>query len=295
MATVATVEASHAAASPRGAIPIVLALGLFALLFGDPIRLLALDWWNDPEAGHGLLLVPVAGWLAWKAGLVEERRPARIAGIICLVGAVLLRYAAGLAAEVFTSRLSALAAAGGLVLFWLGWAQVRRWALPILLIGLSIPLPSLVTTTIAMPLQFKASAMGAALLEWRHVPVRLSGNMILLPGHRLFVTEACSGLRSLTALLSLGVLISGIWLRMPATRIALVLLAIPVAIVINAVRVFLTGFLVFFVNPELGDGFMHVTEGWLMFLVAFTTLGGIAWLLTAGERWWHRRKGVANA
>jgi len=125
--------------------------------------------------------------------------------------------------------------------------------------------------------------------------VRLSGNMILLPGHRLFVTEACSGLRSLTALLSLGVLISGIWLRMPLTRVALVLLAIPVAIVINAVRVFLTGFLVFFVNPELGDGFMHVTEGWLMFLVAFTTLGGIAWLLTAGERWWHRRKGVANA
>jgi exosortase/archaeosortase family protein len=82
---------------------------------------------------------------------------------------------------------------------------------------------------------------------------------------------------------------------MPATRIALVLLAIPVAIVINAVRVFLTGFLVFFVNPELGDGFMHATEGWLMFLVAFAALGGIAWLLTAGERWWDRRKGVAHA
>lgn len=289
MATAVAAGASRAAASPRGAIPIVLALGMFALLFGDPLRLLALDWWNDPEAGHGLLLVPVAGWLAWKAGLVEQRRPARIAGIICLVGAVLLRYGSGLAAEVFTSRLSALAAAGGLTLFWLGWAQVRHWALPILLIGLSIPLPTIVTTTIALPLQFKASSMGAALLEWRHVPVRLSGNTILLPGHRLFVTEACSGLRSLTALLSLGVLISGIWLRMPLTRVALVFLAIPVAILINAVRVFLTGFLVYFVSPELGDGFMHVTEGWLMFVVAFAILGGIAWFLAYSERWWSRR------
>jgi exosortase len=295
MATAAAAGASRAAASPRVAVPIALALGLFALLFGDPLRLLALDWWNDPEAGHGLLLVPVAAWLAWKSGLVPERRPARLAGAACLVGAVLLRYAAGLAAEVFTTRLSALAAGAGLILFWLGWAQIRRWALPILLVGLSVPLPSVLTTTIALPLQFKASAMGAAMLEWRHVPVRLTGNVILLPGHRLFVTEACSGLRSLTALISIGVLIAGLWLRMPASRIALVLLAIPVAIVINAVRVFLTGFLVFFVNPELGDGFMHATEGWLMFLVAFAALAGIAWLLTAGERWWDRRKGVAHA
>jgi EpsI family protein len=32
----------------------------------------------------------------------------------------------------------------------------------------------------------------------RHVPVRLAGNVIQLPGRTLFVTEACSGLRSLT-------------------------------------------------------------------------------------------------
>jgi exosortase len=126
------------------------------------------------------------------------------------------------------------------------------------------------------------------------VPVRLTGNVILLPGHRLFVSEACSGLRSLTALLSLGVLIAGLWLKLPVTRVALVLLAIPVAIVINAVRVFLTGFLVFFVSPEMGEGFMHLTEGWLMFVVAFGILGGFAWGLTRGEGWWRRRKEAAG-
>jgi exosortase len=119
--------------------------------------------------------------------------------------------------------------------------------------------------------------------------------VILLPGHRLFVTEACSGLRSLTALLSLGVLIAGLWLTMPATRVLLVFMAIPVAILINAVRVFLTGFLVFFVSPELGEGFMHVTEGWLMFVIAFGILGGIAWALTKGEGWWRRKRAEPNA
>jgi exosortase len=275
-------------------IPGVLAGIAFVLLFGEPLRGLAGDWWNDPEAGHGLLLAPVAVWLAWRAGIVRDPAPARIAGAVCLTGSVLLRYASGLAAEIFTTRLSALGAVIGLVLFWLGWRQLRQWTLPILLLGLSIPLPSLITTTLALPLQFKASAMGAALLDWRHVPVQLTGNVILLPGHRLFVTEACSGLRSLTALLSLGVLISGLWLTMPVTRVFLVLMTIPVAILINAVRVFLTGFLVFFVSPELGEGFMHITEGWLMFVIAFGILGGIAWALTSGERWWRRTRAPAH-
>lgn len=294
MESTVTAGTTRIALSPRAMLPLALAGILFLLLFGGPLQWLARDWWNDPEAGHGLLLFPVAVWLAWRAGIVAEPRPARVMGALCLAGAVLLRYASGLAAEIFTTRLSALGALVGLILFWLGWRQVKAWGLPLLLLGLSIPLPSLITTTLAVPLQFKASAMGAALLEWRHVPVRLTGNVILLPGHRLFVSEACSGLRSLTALLSLGVLIAGLWLKLPVTRVALVLLAIPVAIVINAFRVFLTGFLVFFVSPEMGEGFMHLTEGWLMFVVAFGILGGFAWGLTRGESWWRGRKEAAR-
>jgi exosortase len=171
-----------------------------------------------------------------------------------------------------------------LVTFWCGWRQLRRWWLPFALLTLSIPLPALVTNALALPLQFKASAMGAALLEWRHVPVRLSGNVIQLPERQLFVTEACSGLRSLTALLSLGVLTGGLWLQRVPSRVVLVLLAIPVAILLNAVRVFLTGFLVHFASPALGEGFMHLTEGWLLFLVAFALLGAAAWGLAHVER-----------
>jgi exosortase len=131
--------------------------------------------------------------------------------------------------------------------------------------------------------------MGAALLRWREIPVALSGNVINLPGHRLFVTEACSGLRSLTALLALGVLAGGLWLRTPVARLLLIILALPVAILVNAVRVFFTGFLVFFVDPKLGDGFMHLTEGWLLFIVAFAILGAITWGARAIERRLSRR------
>jgi exosortase len=125
--------------------------------------------------------------------------------------------------------------------------------------------------------------MGAALLAWRDVPVKLSGNVILLPGRKLFLTEACSGLRSLAALVSLGVLVGGLWLRTPAARLIILALTIPVAIVVNAIRVFLTGFLVYFVDPKLGEGFLHLTEGWFLFVAAFAILGSVAWAASRAE------------
>jgi exosortase len=142
----------------------------------------------------------------------------------------------------------------------------------------------LITQTLALPLQFRASRLGAALHEMRNVPVRLAGNVIQLPGRELFVTEACSGLRSLTALLSMGVLLGALVLKRPVTRVALLLLAVPVAIVVNGIRVFLTGFLVYYVSPAYGEGFMHITQGWLLFLVSLSILAGMAWIGGLAER-----------
>ena len=47
---------------------------------------------------------------------------------------------------------------------------------------------------------------------------------------------------------------------------------------------FLTGFLVYFVDPALGTGFMHSTEGWLLFLVSLACLGAFAGVTRLAER-----------
>jgi exosortase len=277
----------------RGALPAALAALAASVLFARPATLLARDWWNDADAGHGLLLAPLAVWLAWQRGLAPDRRPHVAGGTVLLLGAVALRSLGGLAAELFTMRFSMVLALAGLTVFVWGFGQLRRWWLPATLLALSIPIPALVTNALALPLQFQASRMGATLLEWRDVPVRLAGNVIQLPGRQLFVTEACSGLRSLTALLSLGVLVGGLWLRSVPGRAVLIALAIPVAIAVNAVRVFMTGFLVYFVDPQLGEGFMHLTEGWLLFLVAFLILGAAAWVAASIEGRWRARSAHA--
>jgi exosortase len=270
--------------------PHVLTAVSFAVLFAKPTTSLIQDWWTNPEAGHGLLLFPVALWLAWRTGIRAVAKPSFWLGVGILAAAVVLRVVSDLAAERYTMRMSMVLALAGLVILYWGVKQLIAWWLPFLIIVLSVPLPELVTSAMALPLQFRASRLGAALLEWRHVPVHLSGNILDIPGHRLFVTEACSGLRSLTALLSVSVLTGGLWLRSPIMRGLLVAAAIPVAILINGVRVFLTGFLVYFVDPKLGQGFMHVTEGWLLFLVSLLCVAGVTLLFSLLERLLRRKR-----
>ena len=281
-------SARHIASGDRAAIeryaPGITTAIAFVLLFAQPIDLLVRDWWNSPEAGHGLLLAPVAVWMAWQAGIRQGARANRPLGLAVVLLAVFFRCAAGLAAELFVMRGSIVMALAGLTIYHYGFRQLLHWWLPFALGALSIPLPELVTQALALPLQFKASQMGAALLKMRNVPVLLAGNVIHIPGHELFVTEACSGLRSLTALLSLAVLMGALLLRTVAMRVLLLVLAVPIAVLINGVRVFLTGFLVYFVDPKMGTGFMHSTEGWLLFIVSLSVLGMVTWGGSFAER-----------
>lgn len=283
------------------ALPWLLATIAFVVLFADPARLLARDWWNDPDAGHGLLLAPVSLWLAWKSGLRDDASPAPGWGGAIILAAVLLRALGSLAAEFFTQRFSIWLALVGLVVFAFGWRQLRHWWLPAALLLLSIPLPALITNKLAIPLQFQASKYGTKLIEWRHIPVRTNGNVIVIAGQNpgetfsLFVAEACSGLRSLTALLALGVMIGGMYLRTVPGRIVLLLLSIPIAVAVNSLRIFLTAFLMYMVDPALGRGFMHTSEGWALFVVSFAIIGVIGAAIGLVERRLTRRRSVAHA
>ena len=262
-------------------LPLAAALVLFAALYAKPAYLLVRDWTNfdNPDSGTGLLLAPLAFWFAFQTGMKETRKPAIGLAVAFLVAAISVRFVSDLAAELFTMRVSMLLGAMGLILWFYGVRQLLAWWLPFVLLGLAIPLPELVIVKLTAPLQLVASRIGASLIEWRHIPVLLNGNVIRIPGHDLFVAEACSGLRSLTALVNLGVLLGAMLLAKPWSRVTLLVLAVPMAILINGFRIFLTAFLVFFVSPEAGSGFMHTTEGWLMFVIAFGCLGAVAAVL----------------
>ncbi len=233
----------------------------YLLLFGATLWELPQDLWGSPDHGHGLLLVPTALYLAWRIHKRPLSRSGNRIGLLVVGLAVALFLAGTLAAEVYTPRLAALLAAAGLVLYYGGMGRLRAFWLPLLLLALAIPLPVVLLSSVTLPLQLLASRLAVELLELRHVPAELAGNIILLPGLELFVAEACSGLRYLAALIAFALLLGGTALSVPVSRLALVAMAVPAALAANAVRVFLTGYLAFYSGWSAEAGAYHTAIG----------------------------------
>jgi exosortase len=174
--------------------------------------------------------------------------------------------------ELFLTRISIVGLVAGTVLFVLGWDHLKVAAFPILFLLLMIPLPAIIFNQIAFPLQLLASRFGEWALQLAHVPVLREGNVMALPNTQLEVAEACSGIRSLISLLTLGIVYGYFMHPSGWVRTTLALATIPVAILANGFRVAGTGIAAYYYGPEAAQGFFHTFSGWLVFLAAFAML-----------------------
>lgn len=260
----------------------LLVAATFVILFGGTVAGLFADWARSGEYGHGFLLLPVSAYLAWKRRLAA-REPTRRMGLAVLFGAVLLFMLGTVAAEFFTRRLAVWLALAGLCLYYAGARQLKAWWLPFFLLLFTIPLPEVVLNSITLPLQLFASRVAVATLKFRHVPAALAGNIIFLPGQQLFVAEACSGLRSVSALLGLTLLMAGTGLTTPLFRGLLVALAVPAALLANVFRVFATGYAAYYIGPDVAEGALHEVAGMAVFLLALGLVALVMLLLRRVE------------
>lgn len=264
--------------------PVVAAVASFAVLYADAFRSLVRDWLHDDNYSHGLLIVPIALYLVWErrdALARAPRTPSRW-GLVLVAASLLATVAGTLGAEMFLARAPLIGVLAGGVLYVLGWQHLRLLQFPLALLVLMVPLPSLIFNQLAFPLQLLASAAGESGLHVLDIPVLREGNIIMLAGTTLEVAEACSGIRSLVSLLTLGLVYayymdSRVWVR--AT---LVVSTVPIAVLANAVRVAGTGIAAHYYGSDAAEGFLHTFSGWLVFGVAlgamFLLQGVIAWL-----------------
>lgn len=270
---------------PPRRLPLLVSAGVaaaaFLALFGPTLLALVESWLTLDDYRHGLLLAPIAAWLAWDRRL-HAAAPDPAMGLATLVPAVGLFLGGTVAAELFTMRVAAVAALAGLVLFYLGRDQLRTWWLSFALLLFTIPIPEVVLGSVTLPLQLLASTVAVEMMEFRRIPVLLSGNVIRIPGQELFVAEACSGLRSLSALFGLTLLFGGTGLNGPWSRAALLVVALPAALAANAFRVFATGYLGYYFGEGATEGAMHEVAGIVVFVLA---LGGVLLVMAALRRW----------
>jgi exosortase len=265
------------------ALSVALAVGIFAPIVYHMIR----HWKLVPDYSHGFLVAPLAIYFAWERREHLKRTPIESSwwGVVPLALGALALVIGRLGVELMAMRTAFVLTLIGLVLLLLGRRIVRVLAFPLLFLFLMIPLPQSLANTVTFPLQLVATDLAMAPLYWLQIPALREGNIIHLADTQLLVAEACSGLRSVMALGTLGVVFAYFFRKNPVERIVLVLSTLPIAILVNSFRVAITGLLTHRFGQAAADGIIHQTEGFFTFGLAFALLLFEAWLL---KRFWPR-------
>jgi len=235
---------------------------------------LAQHWLFDENYSYGFLIAPLAFYFVWerRAQLRGLAAPGSLWGLGIIVLALLLFVAGAMGGILILPRAAAILLLLGGIL-WIGGPKLTHELLfPVLFLFLMLPIPNVVFNQIAFPLQTFAAETATKTLFLLEIPALRMGNVIYLPHTQLEVAEACSGLRSLLALITTGVVFAHFFGRSWFQRILIVALSIPIAILVNALRVTVTGVLAHRYGLEVATGFFHELEGFGMFAIAFAAM-----------------------
>jgi exosortase len=254
---------------------------LVGALYAVVVPRLVQQWASDDDYTHGFLIVPLALYFVWeRRGRLAAMTPQpSLLGAGLLAVGLLMLVVGSVGAELFLQRGSLVVVLAGLVWLILGAAFLRELLFPLVFLVFMIPLPAIVLNAVAFPLQLFAAQSATFCMQVAGIPVLREGNTIVLSNTTLEVVEACSGIRSLQALLALGAVYGYFTQKAVWKRWALLVLSIPIAIAANAFRVAGTGFLAHFIGAEAAQGFYHSFAGWIVFAVAFVLLLGAGTLL----------------
>lgn len=266
-------------------------------------------WWTDENYSHGLLIPFVVGYILWveRDRLRQSKyKPSFVWGGSAILLALFALWTGVAGAELFMQRASLVLMLAGVVLYFWGGPLLRLVWVPLFLLLLAIPIPTIIFNKIAFPLQLFASRCAVWSMRLFDIPVLRQGNVIeLMPLNsletkKLEVVEACSGIRSLMTLMTLAVVFAyfsfprssngspnadesskrqrfssftswGVW-----RSTLLVMSAVPIAILTNALRVSGTGVLARYYGVKIADGFFHSFSGWVIYIVAFVLLFAFA-------------------
>lgn len=258
-----------------------LVLGAMLAVYWSVIAGLISAWSTDDNYSHGFFIVPLALYFAWErrtAILRATPRPSML-GLVIVAGSLGLLVAGLLGAELFLSRISIVFALAGAILFLFGWPTLRVLLFPLAFMLLMIPLPAILFNKIAFPLQLLASHVGEYAVTAMDIPILREGNVLILANAKLEVAEACSGIRSLVSLFTLGIVFGYFVDPRPWVRGFIALSSIPVAILANGLRVASAGWAAHYYGTAGVEGLFHEFSGWVVFVVAFLMMFALQRLL----------------
>jgi len=265
--------------------------------------------WNSPSIDRTYnMVIPVFSvvfvWLKWK-----RIKAAPIKATFWGLPMVLFGMGTRLLAEPgqvnFVKYTSLIFLLGGAVWMIFGNRMFKELLFPIAFLIFMMPVPDPIYQRMSVPLMDFAAKAGFAVTRLVGVDAILGGRKItilaagaLKEDLPMSVAEACSGMKSLVTLGAVAVAFAYITRRDLLTRIIISLSSIPIAIVMNMLRVGGVGVLAVRLGPEAAGGFIHEAQGAVFYIVEIVLLflagSLISWIFGKPTVEWGRADAPDN-
>jgi exosortase len=240
-------------------------------------------WANNANYSHGFVILPLSLYILWRQrselANAAKATTGQRKGLLFATFALIIYILALVGGIQTLSSLSMIFFLAGVILYLWGYQILRITTFPLILLVLMIPVPSQLLAAMTIPLQLLVTEIAGALAGSIGIPIYIQGNLIHLPNQIFEVVEACSGLRSIMTLITLGAFMGYFTLNTNWQRILLVASALPIAIVVNSGRVLAMVVFSFYFNIDLLQGKSHTFFGMGIFLVSLLFFFGIQKIL----------------
>lgn len=253
-------------------IAILLAASALFFFWGGLSNLFS-RWSFQPEYSHGFLIPLISLYILWESrnDWLPSFGQGSYWGVALCLFAFLIAMAGEVSALFLLIHYAFILFLVGVSVCLMGRGVKKIWA-PIALLVFAVPLPYVIEVVLTAKLQLISSSFGVALIRLFDIPVHLSGNVIDMGAMQLHVVEACSGLRYLFPLASLGVVVAYFYRGRLWKKLVVVISTIPITIVLNSIRIGITGIIVDRYGQSHAQGFLHDFEGWVVFVICLMVL-----------------------
>ena len=251
------------------------------LTYGGFFRSLGYVWLKNTEFSYGALVPALIGYLIWlrRESLRKIERLGWTPAIVGVIGGCALAILASSSGTLILSGLSLVIVLISIVGYLWGRAFLRAVALPLGLTVLMVPVPLYLADEITWRLQVIASSASSVILRFLGVPVYQDGNLLLLTNYVLEIKEACSGSRSLFALLGLALVLGLTTEKRRWVRFCLLVAAPLLSLGANLIRIVGTGLIAYRWGNLAANESLHWVWGVLVFMIAVLGLFGVQKLL----------------
>ncbi len=258
----------------RNALWVALAAVALLALSWPTLRGLVEYWLEDADFSHGFLIPVIGGVILFsnraRLGSIAARRSN--AGLLVLLASLGFYFVGCLSFTNIIERLALWGTFIGCVWYLLGPAVLAAHAFPFFFLLLAIPPPFFLLLSLRLALKAIATRLSADALVLVGYPAFAEGNVLSLGEHRLEVADACSGIRSLMAIISTAILFAYLFRAGPWKGILLIATAIPVTVAVNVLRIIIVAVALDSFQVDLTHGAEHELVGFAVFAVSLGLL-----------------------